>query len=154
MLRVRFTVRGMMVVVATLAVTWALFFGIAHLTVYRDHLEYERHARQAAATLEAQKSDALAAEWRTRAEEAARLTRENGNWVATLLGLVGLGVASAGLGIVLRRRPEPASSARSRAMESIVAACSTVAKVVLVASILAGILYAGLFVLVVLTWDD
>jgi hypothetical protein len=151
--RVRFTVRRMMVITATLAVSWALFFGIAHLLVYRQNLKNEQYYREGAAILEAKKSDVLAAEWRKFAEDAARMNHDSWSKVVTLVGLVGAGVISTGLGLVLRKRSKSVSSPRAEPVNILVSACSTVTKILMVALVLAAISYVG-FMLLVMAVDD
>jgi hypothetical protein len=152
LLSARLTVRRMMSITATLAVSWAFFFGIAHLLVYRQHLAAEQYFRETAAALEA-KNDGRAADWREMAEDLARRNQDSWSKVATLLGLVAAGSLSAGLGLVLRTRSQPVNSPRSETMHTLVSACTTAMKILVVGLVLAGIACIG-FLLLVMSGDD
>ena len=151
--RVRFTVRRMMVVIATLAVSWPMFVGIGHLTIYRANLQSEAIYREAAATLQVERKDDLAADWRRRAEETAQMNRETWSHVVTLSVLVGLGIILGGLGLMLRTRYGSVSSARPVPVNAVAAVCSAGMKIVFAGLILGGIAYVGLLLLV-LAGDD
>jgi hypothetical protein len=147
--RLRFTMRRMMAVIATLAVSWQMFLGIAHLNIYSANWNVERFERETAATLETKQDTVQAAEWRRMADETARRNRESWSYVATFLGLVVLGILLGAMGLDLRSRYGSMSSDRPRLVNALVAACSTGAKILLAGLILAGIACVGILLLLI-----
>jgi hypothetical protein len=128
--RVQFTARRMMIITATLAVSWAFFFGIAELCVYRPNLEAEQYYREKAAVLEAE--NVRAPEWRKMAEDMARSNHDSWPTVATFFGLLAARGLSAGLGLVLWTRSRLVSSPRPEKLHTLVSVCSTATKILVV----------------------
>ncbi len=150
---VRFTVQHMMVVIATLAVSWCMFLGIANLVVYVYHARLERDFRDGAAIWEAKKEAGHARSMRESADLQARLKQEFLSRGTTTLALIGLGGSLGGIGLAIRARYKPVRSAWPGPMNVLSAVCSTVPKIMFAGLILGGIAYVG-FLLLVLAGDD
>jgi hypothetical protein len=148
--RVRLTVQGMMLLVATPAVAWAFFFGIAHLIVYDRTLESERHLRASAAFLEA-KNDARAAGWWQAADQEARRNGTSRVWVATLLGLLAVWLLLVTLARVLETWERRSLAPRSPLANTLVVASALTTKVFRGAIVLAVVCYLGVLLLVLAT---
>src|ERR1700758_2647231 len=100
--RLQLTVKRMMVVVATLAVSWSAFVGIAHLAIYPRNVHFERTLREQALVWEAKHEAEKAAGLRQMAEECGRRNAESLAYIITALGLVGLGTATGALGLAFK----------------------------------------------------
>jgi hypothetical protein len=140
--RVRFTVQGIMVATAALAVSWTMVRGMIHLISYRSDLERERYLRECAASWEA-RNDPDAAVWRTLAQEQFRNNRESWVHVATFSGLVGLGIILGASSMVLRMRYGSVRSARPRWVNVLALVCLTGTKTLAAGLILAAVALGG-----------
>jgi hypothetical protein len=151
--RVRFTVRRLMGVIATLAVSWCMLLEVRHLIAYVGHANHERHFRKLAIEWEAKKETGYAATLRGPAEQQAYMKRESLSRGLTTLGLIGLGGALGGIGLAVRVRYRPESPDRPNWVESLAAVCSVGAKIVVASLIIAAVLYIGILLLVVVGDD-
>jgi hypothetical protein len=143
----------MMVVTATLAVSFFMFLGIASLVVYREGVRSEEYFRESAAVLKVRGEAAHAAEWQEMADEMARQRRHELSYSVTTLGLVELGIVLAGIGTALRVRFGPRGSARPGWTDALCSACSTGAMVLLIGFAIGGIAYVGILLLVLVGND-
>src|SRR5262249_25128001 len=90
--RVRLTVQTMMVVIATLAVSWSMCFGTGHLTLLVANFRAVEHYTQEAILWEAEHNAAKAEDRRRMAERYALLNAESLDSVRTALSLIAFGV--------------------------------------------------------------
>ena len=150
-LPLRFTVRRLMVGIATLAVSWAMCLGIGHLSIYRANVEGERSDRKIAATLEKENKANLAAEWLVTAEEIGRRNQESRKYIFAALGLIALGLIAGGLRLALRRRSGNRAPDGCRLANAFAAACLTIAVIMLVGLALGGVAYLVAMAFVILT---
>jgi hypothetical protein len=90
--RPRFTVRSIMVVIATLAVSWPMCLGVGHMTIYRANVPGERARREYALFWEARDEVGKAADQRREAEVWARRNEVSLPYIITALSLIGSGM--------------------------------------------------------------
>ena len=102
--RVRVTVRRIMRVTATVAVTWSMFLGIGHLTIYRANVEGERAYMEEALVWETRQQSDKAADCRRQAEQWARRNAESLVYIITTLSLTALGIVTRGLSLAVNAR--------------------------------------------------
>jgi hypothetical protein len=151
--RVRFTVRRMMVVIATLAVSWCILEGIGHLSIYPANTSGERNDRETAAALEKKNDVIRAAEYRRSAEEIGRRNQDSWSHILTALSLIGLGLISKGLDLTIRHRYGTRIPDQNGKAKAFAAACSTVATVMLAGLVIGGIGYLAAMAYVFLTME-
>jgi hypothetical protein len=144
--RVQFTVQGIMVATAALAVSSPMALGIIHLPSYPSDLERERYYRENAAISEAKKEAEDAAGWRKIVEEKSRSNRESWGHVTTFSSLVGLGIVFGASSMVLRMRYGSVRSARPRSVNVLAAICLIGTKILCAGLILAGVALAGFLI--------
>jgi hypothetical protein len=151
--RARLTLRRLMAAIATIAVSWSMCLGVAHLITYRANLQGERIFREGAAVLLQQNESARAAEWRQIADDSARRNREGLVHIATAGGLTVLGIIATALGLAIRARSGARDPARPRRVDAFVNVCLTIGAIPLAGLALGCIGYAGLLILVLATAD-
>jgi hypothetical protein len=120
-----------MIVIASLAISWSMFTGIAHISVYRANVGSESLYRREILEWEAIGGTRQAADRRRQADELARANQISRAYGATALSLAVMGVVLGGLALVLRQRPQEQTPARHR-VDAIAGACSLVSAVILV----------------------
>jgi hypothetical protein len=133
----------MMVATEMLALSWCMFNGIVHLTIYQANVQSERFYLETAATLEATNEAGPASEFRREAEKLTQMNRETWSHVVTLCSLVGVGMVLGGLGLAFRIGRRWSGSATSKMVGELARVCCTGAVIVLASLILAGILFIG-----------
>ncbi len=146
--RVRFTVRGMMVVTATLAISVCMFLGVANLIAYVGHAGLERDRRKDAAIWEAKGEPGRASESRESADLQARLKQGCLSRGATTLALLGLGIGLQCFVLAVRATYGAESLDRSGLVKALAEASSVGTKVLLVALVLAGVAYVVCMLLI------
>jgi hypothetical protein len=150
-LRPRFTLRTMIGVIATLAVSWAGCSGFGHMTIYGSNRRGERAEWEDARIWAIKKDERRAADSMRSAAEWARRNRESRNSIVTAGALGALGVVLLGVWLALaawqaRRRHEV-----SRAATRLRRACSTGATILLVGLALGCAEYAAGMLVVLIT---
>ena len=146
--RLGVTVRSMMKATAILAVSWCMLLGIANLIVYVDHARLERKHREGAAIWEAKNEPGHAASEREVADEQMRMKQDSLSRGFTALALIALGGTASLIGLAIRARYSPGSSAHNGRVKAFVTLCSGVAKIVFVSLAIGGIIYIGILLLV------
>jgi hypothetical protein len=148
--RLRFTVRRMMVVTATLAASWSMCLGIGHLTIYRANVQGERADMEEALMWETRQESAKAADCRRKAAEWARRNVESFLYIITALSLTALGIVTRGLSLAFKARSKTENLVHRPLMDACVGVCLTLSKICLVGLALGcyGYLVAMLFVVV------
>jgi hypothetical protein len=152
--RLRLTVKRIMVAIATLAVSWSVCLGIGHLSIYPANVRGERAYREEALFWEKRQKPVPAAEYRLRAEEAARRNAESRASIITTLSLMGLVIvlgATASLGLAVKARYRRRNLVSPPWVDALVDACLTLGAIVLVGFALGCIAYVGILLFVVAT---
>jgi hypothetical protein len=148
-LRATFTLRTMLAVVATLAISWAGFSGVGHMSIYISNREYEKQEWEAARTWAMMKDAQRAADSTRSAIECARRNRESRDAIVTAGVLATLGVTLLGVRLALARSGHKTSLATSRLRR----ACSAGATIILVGLALGCAEYAAGMLVVALTHE-
>jgi hypothetical protein len=123
--RVRFTVQRMMIVIATLAVSWCMLLGINAL----HNLAYDVGDAPGIGSDEHQV-------WLSRG--------------ITTLTLIGLGCSMGVIGLAVRAKPGAENSARPALIKTLATVCSLGMKIVFIGLILGGVVYMGIYMYVFL----
>src|ERR1700733_11584436 len=123
-------VRGLMMVIATIAVACSMFVGLGELSIYRPNTEGERFYWQASIDSEATGDISAAADWRRRAEEIRKRNRESLPSILTSLMIIGAGVISLVVGLTVRERYGRIEEGRPAFIHSLTVACSNIARII------------------------
>jgi hypothetical protein len=149
--RVRVTVRRMMVVSATLAVSWSMCLGIGHLTIYRANVEGERAYMESARACETRHEMLEAVDWRRMAEDLARRNAESRSYIVTALSLTVLAILAGGLSLAVKTVYHSRNLVRRSLVDTCVGACLTLSKICLVGLALGCFGYLAVGLMVALT---
>ena len=140
----------MLVVTATLAVSWSMLLGIGHLSIYRANVRGERAYMEEALMWETRLESDKAADCRQKAKEWAQRNAESRLYIITALSLTVLGVVTRGLGLVAKAHSKSSSLSRRPLLDACVGACLSLSKICLLGLALGcfGYLVGMFFVLI------
>ena len=139
--RIRFTVRRLMIAVATIAVSLCMFNGIGHLSIFQENVAREAFLKNEAARLEFKKNS-LAELRRQDAEFVARQNRhEIRPPILTAACVLVLGVIAGAIHLVARWQYPTWVQHQRRLMVGLVDVCSSVATVSLAGTVVGCSLY-------------
>jgi hypothetical protein len=153
-LRLRLTVRKIMVAIATIAVAWSMCLGIGHMTIYRANVRGEIAYREAALLGEARHDAAEAAERRQQADELANRNAESLAYILTTFSLIALAIvlgAIAGIGLWAQALYRKRDRVEPPWIGILARACSVLGVIVLFGFGLGCIAYFGGMMLVLAT---
>jgi hypothetical protein len=153
-MRLRLSMRRMMIVTATLSVSLCMFIGIGNLVIYFNVAFYERNYRAEATVWEGKKESGLAESARQRADNQAMQKQQAVSGVMAPLALLGLGGIFAGILLVVRAKYGPFSSNRPASLNSLVAMCFAGTKIVFYGFIIAAIACVAVLLWVFFGWAD
>jgi hypothetical protein len=119
----------MMVVTATLAVSWSMCLGIGNLTIYRANVEAERAYMEWALVCETRHEMVEAVDWRRMAEDAARRNAQSRSYIVTSLSLTVLAIVAGGLSFAVKKVYHTRNLVQSSMVDTCVGACLTFSKI-------------------------
>jgi hypothetical protein len=141
----------MMIVIATLAVSWSMCFGIGHLTLFLANFHAVEHCTQEAILWEAEHNAEKVQDRRRMAERYARLHAQSLAYISTALSLIAVGVASGGLGTAAKALYRRRNEAQPQWVGALANTCRTVGGIVLVGLAVGFIAYVALMLFVRVT---
>jgi hypothetical protein len=150
----RFTVRRLMIGIATLAVSWSIFSGTGDLIEYVHHVQLEKNDREDAVIWEEKKELDRAHESRRMAE---LMNQEKWAYVpraATVLTIIVLGIVMGGFSLVLKARKQTEVSGLPEWLETFRVACLTGSKIVGAGLLIGWSIYLFLFLFVLAIEDS
>jgi hypothetical protein len=141
----------MMVVTATLAVSWSMCLGIGHLTIYRANVQAERAYMESALICETRQEMVEAVDWRRRADDAARENAESRRYIVTALSLTVLAIVAGGLSLAVKTVYHTRNLVRRSLVDTCIGACLTLSKICLVGLALGCLGYLAVILIVAVT---